>query len=140
LVDRQATAGPDRPRLILPLPPPDNHAYVASVRYRGPRPIVRRVRTQRNRDFQAEAGWLAAAWRLRVGWRVPEPGVAVRLRYWTFWPDRRRRDGSNLLKPLLDALEGVLYLDDAFVLPQAVAYAVDRQNPRLELELEIEPP
>jgi len=70
---------------------------------------------------------------------VPKPGRKVDLRYWVFWPDRRRRDAGNLLKVLLDSLEGILYVDDSAVLPRAMDYSVDREHPRVEVEVSVRP-
>ncbi|MDA8263290.1 MAG: RusA family crossover junction endodeoxyribonuclease [Actinomycetota bacterium] len=125
-------------RLVLPIPPPDNHAYVSGVSIGpGGRPVVRRVRTRRNLDFQEEASWLAYGWCGRSGWSMPDHDDKVVLRYWVYWPDRRRRDPANLLKVLLDALEGVLYADDRTVLPRAMDYQVDRLDPRVEVDVSL---
>ena len=61
----------------------------------------------------------------------------VRLRgvYWL--PDERRRDTSNFVKALHDALETVCYEDDEQVTDYAYRVAgEDAANPRLELVLE----
>jgi Holliday junction resolvase RusA-like endonuclease len=81
------------------LPPPDNHKF---VRVRG----AHWIPSPRYRDFLAD---LAALWRkLRLatvhGWVVIEVGVR--------FPDRRRRDASNLLKALLDGLVHCQAIDD----------------------------
>jgi Holliday junction resolvase RusA-like endonuclease len=39
------------------------------------------------------------------------------------------------MKILLDALEKILYEDDQFVLPRVQEVLLDRENPRLELEI-----
>lgn len=46
-------------------------------------------------------------------------------------------DTHNREKVLLDALEGVLYQDDRWVLVQEQDFTVDRENPRVEIELEV---
>lgn len=68
---------------------------------------------------------------------MPDHDDKVVLRYWVYWPDRRRRDPANLLKVLLDALEGVLYADDRTVLPRAMDYQVDRLDPRVEVDVSL---
>jgi Holliday junction resolvase RusA-like endonuclease len=51
-----------------------------------------------------------------------------------FMPDKKKRDPTNLLKGLLDALEGVVYNDDKQI--DALSWrkvALDRENPRVEI-------
>ncbi|MCL6562717.1 MAG: RusA family crossover junction endodeoxyribonuclease [Firmicutes bacterium] len=115
-------------RLVLPLPPTGNTSH--RVVRAGARLAV--VTTPQARAFREEAGWRARAWRGRTGWRPPEAGAPVALWFWVFWPDRRRRDVANLIPELLNALEGVLYADDRWVLPRAAAMAVDPAAPRVE--------
>ena len=58
--------------------------------------------------------------------------VAMTLRFYE--PDRRRRDPSNLLKLVEDALTGVVYDDDSRIHRQTWERAgVDRDNPRVEI-------
>lgn len=120
-------------RLVLPLPPSQNHSHVQINR--GGR--LMRIPSARAKAFAEEAAWTAAAWAKAARWQVPDRERKIVLRYWTYWPDRRRRDPSNLPKILLDALTGTLWHDDCTVLPQAMDYAVDRESPRLEIELEV---
>ncbi|MFB5189054.1 RusA family crossover junction endodeoxyribonuclease [Alicyclobacillus fastidiosus] len=54
-----------------------------------------------------------------------------------YWGDRWRHDQDNPLKLLQDALTGVVWEDDRWVLPQVMDFDVDKQNPRLEIEIEI---
>jgi crossover junction endodeoxyribonuclease RusA len=76
-------------------------------------------------------------WRNKAKWDVPEKGRKIVLRYWVWWKDNRRHDVDNLTKVLQDSLTDVLYVDDRYVLPQAIDYSVDRANPRIEVELEV---
>jgi len=58
--------------------------------------------------------------------------VSMTLRFYE--PDRRRRDPSNLLKLVEDALIGVVYDDDSRIHRQTWERAgVDRDNPRVEI-------
>ena len=49
--------------------------------------------------------------------------------------DKRKRDTHNYFKVLFDALEGVLYDNDYYVMPRVMGVAIDRDNPRIELSL-----
>ena len=51
----------------------------------------------------------------------------------TYWKDRRRHDVHNGIKNLADSLEGIVYKDDKMLLPRYIDFALDRENPRLEM-------
>ncbi len=74
---------------------------------------------------------------LSQGWDTPPDGIKVAIYLWFWFPDRRRRDSHNCLKLLMDAMEGVLYLDDRFALPRIMDWGVDRDHPRVEIEARI---
>lgn len=52
-----------------------------------------------------------------------------------YFPDARRRDGDNVLKAVQDGLKGVAYQDDSQIKVATVAAAIDRANPRTEVEV-----
>jgi len=54
---------------------------------------------------------------------------------WVIWPDNRKRDVHNLEKILWDALEGIVYENDMYVLPQFQDFSVDKHRPRVEIEI-----
>lgn len=117
-------------RIILPLPPSVNASH-RNVR------TNLRIKTQAASDYIMEAGWKAKLWARETGWTIPEKGHKVLMRTWTYWPDKRRRDTHNTIKILADALEGVLYTDDRYLLIQEQDYAIDVANPRVEIEIEM---
>lgn len=58
--------------------------------------------------------------------------VNVELLFWL--PDERKRDPSNLLKAVLDALKAVAYDDDSRVRSLSfLVMGVDKDNPRVEI-------
>ena len=117
-------------RLTLPLPPSVNASH-RNVR------VDLRIKTRAAQDYMVEAAWLAKIWAQKTGWTIPAKGQKVLMRTWTFWPDERRRDAHNTIKILADALEGVLYVDDRYVLMQEQDYTVDHDRPRVEIEVEV---
>lgn len=48
-------------------------------------------------------------------------------------PDRRIRDSHNMLKLLLDVMEGIVYKNDYYVCPRIQSVEYDKKNPRIEL-------
>ena len=120
-------------RLILPLPPSKNAAYnQANIGGR-----LRRLPSAATQRFNRDARVLAQNWAQNVSWTQPDAGEKVVMRFWIWWPDRRKRDPANMIDGLADALKGVLFPDDDILLPQAMDFAIDRENPRLEVELEV---
>jgi crossover junction endodeoxyribonuclease RusA len=70
-----------------------------------------------------------------AGWPTPCDCKVV-VEYTIWWPDKRRRDASNLEKVLLDGLEaGGIVSDDKWILPRCVDFSVDRGNPRVEVSV-----
>ena len=69
------------------------------------------------------------------------PSQRVKMELDFFVPDLRKRDPSNLLKSVCDALEGVLYTDDKQI--DALSWeraGLDRDNARVEITLSIYKP
>ena len=84
-----------------------------------------------------DAYWLAKDWANKTGWRVPDKQAKIIFRYWVWFQDHRRRDASNIVKVLADSLQGALYEDDKMLIVQNMDFAVDKTNPRVEVELEV---
>ena len=51
--------------------------------------------------------------------------------------DNRRRDIDNLQKAVLDGASGILFVDDSQIVSIEATKQVDRENPRVEVVLEI---
>lgn len=91
----------------------------------------RQFLTREYRDAQRTAAMLVQSQVRGKRPRFTAP-VAMTLRFYE--PDRRRRDPSNLLKLIEDAMSGVVYDDDSRIHRQAWERAgVDRNNPRVEI-------
>lgn len=50
-----------------------------------------------------------------------------------FMPDRRIRDSHNMLKLLLDVMQGVVYDNDYYVMPRIQSVEYDTNYPRVEV-------
>ncbi|KKX54472.1 hypothetical protein X546_15655 [Brevibacillus borstelensis cifa_chp40] len=51
-----------------------------------------------------------------------------------YWPTGRKRDVENVGKLLWDALEGIVYENDRWLLPRYMDFSVDQDNPRVEIK------
>lgn len=72
-----------------------------------------------------------------AGWKTAE---RARVRATFYFSTKRRRDADNLLASLKAAFDGLrdagVINDDAGLEHQPVQVAIDKQNPRVELEVE----
>ena len=120
-------------RLTLPLPPSVNHSHInIRKRYR-----LMRIRSTATKDYMCEAGWLAKGWCAAEKWTPPTKDRKIIMRVWVWFPDKRKRDADNILKILQDSLTGIMWLDDRQVMPRVMDVGVDKQNPRVEIEVEV---
>lgn len=68
-------------------------------------------------------------------WKKDGIGVWLKFEMTFYFPDRRRRDNHNSFKILFDALNGITYVDDYYVLPTVKDCWLDRLNPRVEITI-----
>jgi|SRR5579875_35960 len=66
---------------------------------------------------------LAHLWALDNDWNF-DPQEKVVLEITCFFPDKQKRDASNAIKLMMDALEGVLYQNDYYALPRIMDFQV----------------
>jgi len=117
-------------RLVVTIPPTVNNLYIQRGRHRVLSPEARQYKA----DLHHEAR--AAGWQSHEGQRVD-----ILTTYTVWMPDRRRRDLSNMLKVLEDALCPVLGIDDSrisSIVMQRGGY--DKQQPRVEVEYRLVQP
>lgn len=89
-----------------------------------------------SRDYKEHIAWHALEAKAKLAeknqeWRLDgEYG----LRLWAYCRDARRRDWSNILKAVEDALIGVLWLDDSQIIDYASSgLRMDPFKPRVEI-------
>lgn len=117
------------PTISLPLPPSVNHMYITTR-------TGRRIRTQEAIAWQDAALLIAKAVRRKSHYEWG--GGWVRVTVAVTWPDHRRRDVSNLHKPLADCIEGAAYPDDKWALLHDDIPRYDKAHPHVELTWEAE--
>lgn len=113
-------------RIVIPGSPPSlNHVYRNVV-------INRRITTSDGQKWRQIVQNIATKAITLTGWKmsVNEKLVAEVTIY---WPTRRKRDVENVGKLLWDALEGIVYENDSWLLPRYMDFAVDKHNPRVEI-------
>ena len=113
--------------LTLPYPPSVNSAYraVPDPRTGG----VRQVKSRAVRAFERDAGKAClAAGALKE--KVPDGALSLSLT--VYMPDARRRDVSNTIKVVEDAIARALRFDDSRICELHVYKKMDRSRPRVE--------
>lgn len=114
-----------RAPLVLSLPPSVNNWLFVTKR-------GRLAKTEIAVVWSRQAGWEARRWRKSAHWQ-PTVDQKIIADIWTYWPDCKIRDTHNLYKILFDALEGILYDNDRWVLARQRDFAVDFAHPRIEI-------
>jgi Holliday junction resolvase RusA-like endonuclease len=75
-----------------------------------------------------------AAVKDRWPWRTPSP---LSLSLWIYWADGHHGDGSNLLKAIEDAGNGLLWEDDKQITQGHFYCTIDRERPRVVVRAEL---
>jgi len=112
--------------LVIPGNPPTiNHVYRNIA-------INRRITTKEGQRWVKEVQLLARECISRQKWIMSREEKLV-AEVMIFWPTRRKRDVENVGKLLWDALEGIVYENDHWLLPRYMDFQVDKHNPRVEI-------
>ena len=110
--------------VTLDLPPSANNLYYNDRR--GGRRL-----TQEGKAYKESVAWALMCASARA--KCPIPPMVFEL--WIMVPDRRRRDNSNMVKAIEDALADYLGYDDSLNHVQHTYKALDRENPRAVVRL-----
>ena len=115
-----------RLKMSLPLPPSVNHMY-HNTRNGGKR------LTSKAEKYIRESRALINVAIEEQNWVKQSPSTWYYMDLVFFMPDRRIRDSHNMLKLLLDVMEGTVYKNDYYVCPRIQSVEYDKENPRIEL-------
>lgn len=74
-------------------------------------------------------------WQIKSQYRKKPLEEDVKLKIELFFGDNRKRDIDNYNKILLDALSGILYVDDSQIVSLEIIKNKDIKNPRIEITL-----
>lgn len=85
-------------------------------------------------DVATEASCAIAKLRRNEHWN---PEALYRVEVIAYFADARKRDGDNVLKSVLDALNGVVWRDDSQAMRLTVEKRIDKANPRAEVFIEV---
>lgn len=113
--------------LTIPIPPSVNHAYITTR-------TGQKILTKDALKFVGQAKALCLQAIDEQRWKKDKDNVWYYMDMYFYMPDLRIRDSHNCWKVLLDALQGILYHNDYFVMPRIMDVQLDRDYPRLEIE------
>ena len=113
----------DRLTMVLPLPPSVNHLYANTPNGR--------IKTKAGQQYKRDLGEELQLQRARL--RCPDPPYEVWL--WFLFPDKRRRDVSNMVKALEDNVSEYLGYNDSLHHAMHLYKALDRENARAVMVL-----
>lgn len=113
-------------RISLPLPPSVNHMYIHLKR--GGKKL-----TKQAEEYVRTSKALINTTIEEQRWIKQKKATWYYIDLVFFMPDRRVRDSHNMLKLLLDVMQGQIYKNDYYVLPRIQAVEYDKENPRVEI-------
>jgi len=111
----------------LNIPPSVNHSYVTA---RNGMKILKKDA----KLFIKESQEICSLEMKNQKWKQDHENVWYYMELKFYFKDKRKRDSHNCLKVLLDALQGILYEDDYFILPRIQYVGYDKIHPRLEIK------
>lgn len=115
-------------RLTLPLPLSVNHMYY-NTRYGG-----KRLKPEAE-NYIRTATSITLAEMEDTLWKMQKDATWYYMDLLFYMPDRITRDSHNMLKLLLDTLEGSAYHNDYYIMPNILGVEYDKKNPRVEVIL-----
>ena len=113
-------------RISLPLPPSINHMYYNLKR--GGKKLNKKAE-----DYVKTSRALINAAIEDQKWIKQEKSTWFYIDLVFFMPDRRVRDSHNMLKLLLDVMQGVVYENDYYAMPRIQSVEYDTAHPRVEV-------
>ena len=75
------------------------------------------------------------SWQAKIQWKKPIIEDTLKIVVGLFFKDKRRRDIDNWHKVLLDSMTGIVWKDDSQIVEMTVTKSIDKDNPRIELEV-----
>lgn len=114
----------------MPIVPSVNHCYTNNR-------FGQRTLTKKGREWKENTQRIAREEVIRQGWPffVGDWDKKLILEITAFYPNKLRRDMSNMHKLLPDSLEKIVFNDDRWLLTRDINFFVDRANPRVEVVL-----
>lgn len=89
--------------------------------------------TKKAEDYVAMATSRVKAQIEKQGWKLLDDNSWYYVDMVFYFPDKRIRDSHNTLKILFDILQGHIFVNDYFAMPNVLSVELDADNPRVEI-------
>lgn len=113
-------------KIKLPIPPSVNHMYIQK------RNGSKMLTTSAQNYVRSSRALINLAVEEQY-WLRQEYAVWMYVDIVVYMPDRRIRDSHNMLKLLLDTMQGIVFDNDYFVMPRIQSVELDDKDPRVEV-------
>lgn len=124
-------------KFTSPLPPSTNEYLGKRVAYAGGKPYVQVYKTKKAMDYENYMVKTLKRCSVEQGWEKPKKNEYINMRL-IYYMNKLGRDIDNTYKLLQDALKNAgLIIDDDKVIPIPIDIFIDKDNPRIEVELEV---
>lgn len=112
--------------IVVPVTPSVNHMYIvnrngALILTKKAKEYIKIVQNACKKSMK------------QLKWKTENENVWYYMDMYFYFPDKRIRDSHNCIKLLLDSLQGLLFPNDYFVMPNIRHVTLDRDNPRIEI-------
>lgn len=77
----------------------------------------------------------AYKWEAKYQWKSAPITENISIRVRLYFGDRRKRDWDNYHKLSMDALSGIVFVDDVQIVSALVEKYYSKENPRIEIEI-----
>lgn len=115
--------------IIIPLPPPENERLIFDKHHK------RFILSNKYRKYKDSVWKELLAWKSQNRYTPISPTFESQLeiRIEPFM-ENKRRDPHGMLKPLLDCLQGFVYDNDRWVVPQFMKAQIDAKFPHVRIQ------
>lgn len=128
--------------IIVPVPPSINHLYINQYSWKKEKngnatriPTGKRILSKEGEKYKQNVKTLVEEQIKNQKWDYDKTSERFIYMDYDAFMNRKGRDSDNLHKLLQDTLKELIYVDDSRVLTRPNKIFVDRQDPRLEIEI-----
>ena len=114
--------------MALPIAPSVNHMYIHTRK--GGKTLSKNAE-----KYIRETRALINLYVEKQKWKKAEKGVWCYVDVIVFMPDKRIRDSHNMIKLLMDVMQGIVFENDYYALPRIQGVEYDKEDPRIEVSI-----
>lgn len=112
--------------LAIPIVPSVNHMYINTKR--GGKKLSKKAE-----DYVRKSRAMINLYVERQNWKRLSNGFWCYVDIYVYMPDKRIRDSHNMIKLLMDVMQGIVFENDYYACPRIQSVEFDKDNPRVEV-------